>query len=287
MVPPIIADSVVGADNDRGPGLHTAEVTVRSLVLLAVAVLVGSLAAGQPAPKRTLRVLTYNIHHGEGTDGKLDLERIAKVIADAKPDLVAVQEVDRKARRTGGVDQAAELARLTKLHGKFGRAIDLQGGEYGQAVLSKYPIGEFKVHELPNEADREQRVAVAAEVRLGDNGPTVLFVSTHLDHQKDDLRQKQATKLDELFGKAKGAVILAGDLNATPDSKPLAILAKTWKPAETGKPLLTIPVGKPAKQIDFVLHRPADKLKVTEARVLDEAVASDHRALLAVFELPE
>jgi endonuclease/exonuclease/phosphatase family metal-dependent hydrolase len=239
------------------------DVAVRILFVLITAVLAGSLAAEEPAPKRPLRVLTYNIHHGEGTDGKLDLERIAKVVADAKPDLVAVQEVDRKARRTGGVDQAAELAKLTKMHGKFGRAIDLQGGEYGQAVLSKHSIREFAVHELPNEADREQRIAVAAEIRLGDNGPTVLFVSTHLDHQKDDLRQKQATKLDELFGKAKGPVILAGDLNATPDSKPLAILAKNWKSAETGEPLLTIPVGKPTRQIDFVLHRPADKLKVT------------------------
>jgi endonuclease/exonuclease/phosphatase family metal-dependent hydrolase len=254
---------------------------------LAVAVLVGSLAAEERPAKRTLRVLTYNIHHGEGTDRKLDLERIAKVITDAKPDLVAVQEVDNKAKRTGNVDQTAELARLTKMHGKFGKAIDLQGGEYGQAVLSKFSIREFAVHRLPNEGEREQRIAVAVEVQLGDKGPTLLFVSTHLDHERDDLRQKQAAKLDELFGKQKTPVILAGDLNATPDSKPLAILAKNWKSAETGKPLLTSPVAKPTRQIDFVLHRPVDRLKVTEARVLAEAVASDHRALLAVFELLE
>jgi endonuclease/exonuclease/phosphatase family metal-dependent hydrolase len=255
--------------------------------VLLVALLLGSLAAEDRPARRSLRVLTYNIHHGEGTDRKLDLERIAKVIADAQPDLVAVQEVDHKTKRTGGVDQTAELAKLTKLHGKFGKAIDFQGGQYGQAVLSKFPIREFKVHELPNEGEREQRVAVAAEVQLGEGGPTLLFVSTHLDHERDDLRQKQAAKLDELFGKIKPPVILAGDLNATPDSKPLAILAKNWNSAETGKPLPTIPVAKPTRQIDFVLHRPADKLKVLEARVLNEAVASDHRALLAVLELPE
>ncbi|MBN9118344.1 MAG: endonuclease/exonuclease/phosphatase family protein [Planctomycetes bacterium] len=260
---------------------------MRTFALLVAAVVVGAPAGGEEPARRSLRVLTYNIHHGEGTDGKLDLERIAKVISDTKPDLVAVQEVDRKAKRTGGADQTAELARFTGLHGRFGRAIDFQGGEYGQAVLSRFPVRGFKVHELPNEGGREQRIAAAAEVQLGDKGPALLFVSTHLDHQKDDLRQKQAAKLDELFGKAKGLVILAGDLNATPDSKPLAVLAKNWKSAETGKPLLTIPVEKPTKQIDFVLHRPADGLKVTETRVLAEAVASDHRAVLVVLELPE
>jgi endonuclease/exonuclease/phosphatase family metal-dependent hydrolase len=260
---------------------------VRTFALLAVAVGLGAAAAGDQPAKRTLRVLTYNIHHGEGTDGKLDLPRIAKVIADAKPDLVAVQEVDVRTKRTGGVDQAAELAKLTGLHGRFGKAIDFQGGEYGQVVLSKFPIREFKVHELPGEPNRETRVAVAAEVRVGDAGPTLLFVSTHLDHQKDDLRRKQAARLDELFGTEKRPVVLAGDLNATPDSKPLELLAKNWKSAEAGKPLLTIPVEKPARQIDFVLHRPADKFRVVEARVLDEAVASDHRPLLVVLEFSE
>src|SRR5215213_773903 len=90
--------------------------------------------ADPPAKPKPLRVLSYNIHHGEGTDGKVDLERIAKVITVAAPDLVAVQEVDRKTRRTNGVDQAAELGRLTRMHVEFGKAIDYQGGAYGLAV---------------------------------------------------------------------------------------------------------------------------------------------------------
>lgn len=243
-------------------------------------------SSAQPEAARTLRVLTYNIHHGEGVDRKLDLPRIAKIIADQKPDLVAIQEVDQKTKRVGGADTTAELAKLTKMHGKFGKAIDFQGGEYGQAILSRYPIREFQVHKLPNEDGREQRIAVAAEVRIGD-GPTLTFVSTHLDHERDDLRQKQAAKLDDVFGKPKGPVIVAGDLNATPESKPLAILSRNWKPASTGKPLLTIPVKKPARQIDYVLYRPADKLRVIEARVLDEPVASDHRPLFVVLEFAE
>src|SRR5687767_4395118 len=126
---------------------------------VCLAVLAAALAApawaDPPAKPKALRVLSYNIHHAEGTDGKLDLERIAKVITAARPDLVAVQEVDRKARRTKGVDQAAELGRLTGLHVEFGKAIDFQGGEYGLAVLSRFPIKAAKVHPLPGKAGQE------------------------------------------------------------------------------------------------------------------------------------
>ena len=66
---------------------------------------------GQQPPR--LRVLTYNIHHGEGTDGKFDYERLARVINGLKPDVAALQEVDRNTRRANGVDQAALLAKLT------------------------------------------------------------------------------------------------------------------------------------------------------------------------------
>ena len=263
---------------------------MRIAFVLLAAVLVGSLAplAGEDrSANRSLRVLTYNIHHGEGTDGKVDLARIAKVIAAADPDLVALQEVDNKTKRTGGVDQTAELAKLTKTHGKFGKAIDFEGGGYGQAILSKYPLGDLTVQTLPGEPRSEQRVAAAAEVTLGGDSRKVLFVTTHLHHQSDELRQKQAAKLDELFAKSKRPVIAAGDLNARPDSKPLAVLAKNWTPATTGQPLLTFPAAKPTRQIDYVLHRPADKFKVIEAKVVEEAVASDHRPLLVVLEWPE
>src|SRR5690606_15119708 len=107
------------------------------------------LAAQDAAPAALrLRVLSYNIHHAEGVDRKLDVERIAKIIVAAKPDLVALQEVDQKVTRTRGVDQPAELARLTGMHMAFGGNIRLQGGEYGNAVLSRWPIKAQKNHLL-------------------------------------------------------------------------------------------------------------------------------------------
>lgn len=94
-------------------------------------------AQDAPAPALTLRVLSYNIHHGRGTDNQVDLARIAKVISDSQADLVALQEVDHGTRRTGGVDQTSELGRLTGMHSQFCKQIDYDDGEYGQALLSR------------------------------------------------------------------------------------------------------------------------------------------------------
>lgn len=257
-----------------------------ALIVTVLSVFVGSIpAADKPAPK-ALRVLTYNIHHGEGTDGKLDLPRIAAIIKAAKPDFVALQEVDRNTTRTGKVDQAAELAKLTGLNVEFGKAIDLQGGGYGLAVLSRFPLKGAKVHALPGKEKQEARIVLQVTVEPGGGLPAISFLNTHLQHDDGPTREKQAAKIDELFGAAEGAFILAGDLNAAPGSAPIKALAKNWAFATEpgGRGLLTIPSDTPKQQIDYVLFRPADTFKATEASVIEEKVASDHRPVLAVIE---
>jgi len=108
----------------------------------------------------SLRVLTYNIHHGEGTDHRLDLPRIASVIRAVEPDLVALQEVDRMVERTDRVDQPMELARQTGLRVAFGGNLGLQGGSYGNAVLSRYPILAQRNQFLPGSPGSEPRGAL-------------------------------------------------------------------------------------------------------------------------------
>lgn len=80
------------------------------------------------SPAASLRVLCWNIHHGAGTDGRIDIERIAAVIRGTKPDVVAFQEVGHGRTRSGRVAQAAEPARLTGMAGHLGKAMDFQGG---------------------------------------------------------------------------------------------------------------------------------------------------------------
>jgi endonuclease/exonuclease/phosphatase family metal-dependent hydrolase len=240
--------------------------------------------AGQESQPTSLRVLTYNIHHGEGTDGKLDLARIAATIQEAEPDLVALQEVDQKVKRSGQVDQPAELAKLTGLHVVFGGNIPLEGGEYGNAVLSRFPIERHKNHLLPLVDGGEQRGVLEVELQLP-NGEKLILLATHLDHRRPEAQRMASAKaIGELIaGHRKTPAILAGDLNAVPQSEPLKEFLATWMNT-ADQPLPTIPVEKPARQIDYVLVRPANRWKVVETRVLDETVASDHRALLVVLE---
>jgi endonuclease/exonuclease/phosphatase family metal-dependent hydrolase len=241
-------------------------------------------AAADPAPTaRTLRVLCYNIHHGRGMDNQVDLPRIAGVIRAAQPDLVALQEVDQRTARTNRVAQTDELAQLTGLHGHFCKQIPYEGGEYGQAVLSKWPIGKVTIHWLPGEPDREQRIAAAAEIEM--DGRALVFATTHLHHNNAMFRQQQAAVLNEKLGSLPTPVIVAGDLNATPDSPPLELLRSVWSNATEGdQPRLSFPADRPERQLDYVLFRPSSAMRVVSHEVIDEAVASDHRPVLVVLE---
>ena len=90
--------------------------------------------------KKTLRVMTYNIHVGVGMDKKLDLQRIADVINAEHPDLIGLQEVDRGVKRTEGKDEIGELAAMTHMDYAFAHNLDYQGGQYGVAILSRFLI---------------------------------------------------------------------------------------------------------------------------------------------------
>ena len=89
---------------------------------------------------KNIRVMSYNIHHGRGTDDKIDLNRVAKLINDWSPDLVALQEVDNITSRSNYMNETDTLSSKTKMFSVFGKNINVFGGEYGNAILSKYPI---------------------------------------------------------------------------------------------------------------------------------------------------
>lgn len=235
-----------------------------------------------PSVQGTLRVLTYNIHHAIGVDGALDIPRIGEVIRSADADLVALQEVDQGTQRTFEQKQLEMLARYTGLYGRFAKAIDFQGGEYGQAILSREPIAEFAIHQLPNDSGREQRIAADAMVNF--QGKTIRIVSTHLDHSSEELRQRQADRLVALFENVDGLVILAGDLNATPESETMKKIGQVWKMEESKSTGATYPAETSSSQIDYILtNKRKAPVSLVEIRVIDEPIASDHRPVLGIF----
>jgi endonuclease/exonuclease/phosphatase family metal-dependent hydrolase len=257
------------------------------LLLCAVAeVYLGAALPGErnPAAAPVLRVLTYNIHHGEGLDGRLDLARTAAIVTSAAPDLVALQEVDRGTRRTGGQDQLVELGRLTGLHAAFGKAMDYQGGAYGVAVLSRTPIRRVSNRRLPGSPAREPRTALTVDVDAPPPVGRVAFTTTHLDQGRDLMDQvAQASYLAGASAhRADSASILAGDLNTRPDTRTMQILARRWTdmfidpPPDAG--------GRPRRRIDYVMVRQSASWRTVESRYIDAPLASDHQPVLVVLE---
>lgn len=235
-----------------------------------------------------VRILAYNIKHGLGMDGKIDLERVASVIRSVQPDVVTLQEIDSVTARTGLEDQATRLGELTGMQAMFGGFMDYRGGRYGMAVLSRYPVVEWENHRLPDGA--EPRSALAARVELlkpgYGQGPQVVVVGVHLYANAEE-RLAQAARLVQLFADEEAPVILAGDFNSIPESKVMRLLedAGGWqRPAKEGQ-AFTFPSEAPDREIDFILFRPGSRFAVREHRVIPEKLASDHRPVLLELEL--
>jgi len=258
---------------------------LRTCWIVLLAVLASAAASRQAAEPARLRVLTYNIHHGEGTDGRIDLARTAAVIARAAADVVALQEVDNQTTRAHGVDQAAELGRLTGMHAAFGQAMAYAGGGYGDAILSRFPLSAVRVHDLPTAPGAEPRCAIAARIQAGGEGRAFVFVSTHLEHAQAPIRLLQAQALTSALAPLGDVTtILSGDFNDVPGGPAIAALRPHWADASAGQPDPTSPSSHPRRKIDYVFFRPSGAWRVVESRVIDEPVASDHRPLLVVLE---
>ncbi len=253
-----------------------------SLTCLIVAA-VGLMPASGRA-QDTVRVLSYNILHGTGTDRLVDLDRTAAVIRALEPDLVLLQEVDSCTQRTDGVDQTAALAELTGMpHHAFGRFMEYDGGAYGMAILSARPILQHENYPLPEGA--EPRSALAARIRPTPGAPEILFVGVHL-YRTEAERFAQAKMLVELFAGETAPVLLVGDFNSEPGDPVMRLLGTEWKlPAKPTGNRLTWPSDEPQVEIDHGLYRPAERFRVIAYRVIDERMASDHRPVLLTVVL--
>lgn len=258
-----------------------------SLLLLVFFSIIGMESSyAQRAKKgKTLKVLTYNVHHANPPtkEGFIDLPAIAKVINDSGADLVALQEIDVHTLRSGKeVNQAEALGRLTGMNHFFVKGIDYEGGEYGIAILSRFKILKTDSLRLPMKEGigGEPRVLALVTVKPA-KGQKLIFGSTHLD-LKPETRILQAEAISNYLGKSKLPVILGGDFNARPESAEIGILDQHFERSSIPNGF-TIPVTNPNREIDFIMFKPKGHFKVTEHRVIDEQYASDHLPVYVEF----
>lgn len=237
------------------------------------------LGGGGPVQEAdTVVVMAYNIRHGEGTDGEIDLRRIADVIDAHDPDFVTLQEVDRGTDRVDGDDQARTLGSLTGLYHAFGPFMDYDDGEYGMAVLSRWPIVRVTNERLPD--GDEPRTALRVTVRSPDSDREIVIAGVHF-YRTEEERLAQADRLIETLADETRPVILAGDFNSTPDDPVMDRFAPDWDLLSKGRDRLTFPSTNPREEIDYIMVRPARRFYALEHRVIDEPLASDHRPLIA------
>jgi endonuclease/exonuclease/phosphatase family metal-dependent hydrolase len=237
-----------------------------------------------------MRVVSYNIRHGVGADGRLDLQRTADTIAAAGADLVGLQEVDRHfSARSGFVDQAGWLGERLGMHVAFGANLDLEPPEpgrprrqYGNAALAVPEVLGWLNVPLPGPAGTEPRGLLEALVVV-DGGP-LRFLVTHLQNRSQPARLAQVDVVRGVVTGRPSPAVLAGDLNARPGSAEVrrltAVAEDAWAAAGRGRGH-TFPATAPAARIDYVLATP--DLVATAAAVIDSR-ASDHRPVRADLE---
>lgn len=248
--------------------------------------------AGPQAGDRTVRVMSFNIHHGQGIDGALSLERIAATIEASGADVVGLQEVDRHwSERSDFVDQAAALAERLRMHVVYGANLDLEPLEpgqprrqYGTAILSDHPIQAWRNVALPRTGANEQRGLL--EARINVRGVRVLVYNTHLQHNSQAERLAQVDAIRSTIGTPTESVLLVGDLNARPDAPEIAAITESlldaWVEAGVGDGL-TYPAQGPYSRIDYVL---TSEDVVTRTAAVITTNASDHLPVVADVALP-
>ena len=241
-----------------------------------------------------LRIMTYNVHSCIGTDGKLSPARIARVIAKHRPDIVALQELDHGRVRTGGVDQAHQIANLLDMDHHFHPAIHIEEERYGDAILTHLPMRLVRAAALPGPRhgrDTEPRGALWVAIELPD-GQYLNVINTHLGLSRGE-RLLQARELvgEKWLGDpaCRGPAIVLGDLNSLPGSPVYRTLSSRLRDAQLqvdARPLTTFFTRLPALRIDHVFV--SDDIEVTGVEIMGGAMtrtASDHLPLAVTFRL--
>ena len=252
-----------------------------------------------------IRVLTYNIHHAEGTDGRIDSARILDVIGESGADIVGLNEVHHPTQTLmNGQSLLAGISEALNMHYAFGAALP-RGGPlappfpYGNAVLSRFPLSQVSSFLLPTCSEREVRGLLSADLEIRGATALTCYV-THLENRNGQVRQIQIEALLAIIAqRGDHPHVVVGDYNCeasqgthSNDSSAVShMIDKGYADAQAragNDGIATSPSFDPSSRIDYVWLSPGLGASVVECapwRSTLSAVASDHFPVLAVLEL--
>lgn len=195
-----------------------------------------------PAHAQQVNILSYNVHNCIGMDKEYNYRRIANVISQTSPDIVALQELDSVTVRNKGIHALGELEKLTGMHGTYAAAIPFQGGSYGIGILSREIPIQYKIIPMPGR--EEKRTLIIAEFK------DYVFCATHQSLTPED--QLLAVPLiEKALQNVDKPIFMAGDMNSAPASAPQLELAKHFATLNDTTSY-TFPADRPNRCIDYI-----------------------------------
>lgn len=228
-----------------------------------------------------IKMLSYNIRHGQGMDGQIDLSRITAALAPWDADFICLQEVDMQRPRSFSVNQAAELARQLDMDYVFGAAINYKIGAYGNAILSRYPVVKSANHMLP--APNSQRAMLEAEITV--RGNALRLFNTHMELDRK-LRLKQIQEfIVPLILSANSATLFCGDLNEGPEEAGVSYLGNYMQDsfkANSSSLTNTFPTDHPSARMDYIFFNQA--CAAVDYQIIP-SLASDHLPIMASIDI--
>jgi endonuclease/exonuclease/phosphatase family metal-dependent hydrolase len=240
-----------------------------------------------------LIVASFNIAAGKVTSP----QNIAKAISAINADVISLQEVDKLTNRSGNIDQLKEIEKITGMNGIYCRAIDFDDGQYGLAILSKYPIKKETILELPS-GNREQRIGCVAKVNVPNFSAPITFINTHLDTKEDpSIRLQQIRELNDRTIEMRGIKFLMGDMNDTYTTNSIKELTKYWNPVTPfNKNYRTWPSINPEIGVDYIFTSNAQRWDIKSLTIpegmekwnnIQWGDYSDHLPIIAKLALIE
>lgn len=240
--------------------------------------------ASQPRRSVEIRIMSFNIRHGEGLDEQSNLMGILKIIREQKPDLVALQAVDSLTSGGKVKFQLRQLAVQTGMHYTYGEVDKSENGSHGVGILSVWPFEKTQTIALPTTLGADPKVLLCGLIRHSRN-LTFRFCNSRLEYASVLDRALQAAYINRMLEGSIQPVVLGMDMGARPNEQPYFSFRKSWHDAAKGSQVETWNEGLPGDRLDYIFVLLNNKVRVKNYKVIrNYPEVSDHYPIVANVE---